>query len=218
MLMSPQMILGGEGRVDSLFLGPLDPDFLAYSVASDGRTCYRGGTQSQPQRLREPSRRGAGLCHWPLFEETTMLRKLAGSLVALALCVGITLAEEIRAVITKVDGDKVTFAELKGKDEKGPEKTLPATGAKVVKGKFNRDTKKLEAGEALDGGLKNEMFSKIGQTGVNATIVTDAAYQKITEFRVGGRRGQGKYFYRPGSRARRFHGGPFSSAPWPPEH
>src|SRR5262249_24054345 len=94
---------------------------------------------------------------------------------------------EIRAIITKVDGGKVTFAENKGKGEKGPEKTLPvAEGVKVMKDKFNKDTKKLEAGDALEGGLKNEMFSKIGEKGVGARIITDADNKKITEIRVGG--------------------------------
>jgi hypothetical protein len=115
-----------------------------------------------------------------------MLRKLVCALVVLALCVGITLAAEISAVITKVDGDKVTFAESKGKGERGAEKTLPATGAKIVKAKFSKDGDKfkIEAGEALEGGLKNEMFSKIGEKGVRATVVTDADNKKITEIRV----------------------------------
>jgi hypothetical protein len=118
-----------------------------------------------------------------------MFKKLVSAAVILTLCVGITLAEEIRAVITKVDGDKVTFAESKGKGEKGPEKTLPATGAKVIKGKFNPDTKKLEPGEPLAGGLKDEMFSKIGEKGLRATITTDADNKKITQIVVGGGRG-----------------------------
>jgi hypothetical protein len=129
-----------------------------------------------------------------------MLKKLVCAAIALALCVGITLAAEISAVITKVDGDKVTFAEVKGKGKdatKGAEKTLPATGAKVVKAKFSKDGDKfkIEAGEALEGGLKNEMFSKIGEKGVRATVVTDADNKKITEIRVftfGGKGGFGK--------------------------
>jgi hypothetical protein len=81
----------------------------------------------------------------------------------LVLCVGFTVADELRAIITKVSGDKVTFAENKGKGEKGPEKTMSTTAnVKVVKGKFNPDTKKLEPGDPLDGGLKNKMFSEIG--------------------------------------------------------
>ncbi len=121
-----------------------------------------------------------------------MLRKLIGAAILLVLCVGITLADEIRAIIIKVDGDNVTFAESKGK-EKGPEKTLPvAENVKVVKGKFNKDTKKLEAGDAIDDGLKNKMFSKIGEKGIRATIITDDDNKKITEIRVAGEKKKSK--------------------------
>jgi|SRR5438270_13313925 len=116
-----------------------------------------------------------------------MVRKLVCAMILLVFCVGVTLADEIRAIIIKVDGNKVTFAESKGKGERGEEKTLPvASEVKVVKGKFNRDTKKLEAGDAIDQGLKNEMFSRIGEKGMRATIVTDDDNKKITEIRVGG--------------------------------
>ncbi len=117
-----------------------------------------------------------------------MLRKVFCAAAVLVLCVGLGLADEIRAVITKVDGNNVTFAEVKGK-ERGPEKTMPvADNLKVVKGKLNEETKKIEAGEALDAGLKNEMFTKIGEKGVRATIITDADNKKILEIRVGGGR------------------------------
>src|SRR5262245_27184670 len=46
------------------------------------------------------------------------MRKIVGAVVVLAIFCGIALAEEIRAVITKVDGDKVTFFASKGKDDK----------------------------------------------------------------------------------------------------
>ena len=121
-----------------------------------------------------------------------MFRSFMGALVVLALGVSITLAAEFRAVITKVDGDKVTFTEMKGK-EKGDTKTLPADGAKVVQGKANKDTKKIEAGDALTGGLKSDVFGKIGEKGVNALIVTDAGNTKITEIRVlGGKKKKDK--------------------------
>jgi hypothetical protein len=112
-------------------------------------------------------------------------------MVVLVLCVGITLAEEFRAVITKVDGDKVTFAKTKfDKDtkklEKGASETLPvADKVKVTKSKFDKDTKKAVT-EDLDKGLKNEMFSKIDEKGISAQIVTDADNKKITEIRIGG--------------------------------
>jgi hypothetical protein len=115
-----------------------------------------------------------------------MLRQLVGAAVLLVLCVGITLADEIRAVIIKIDGDQITFAESKGKGEKGSERTLPAAeNVKVVKGKFNIETKKTEAGDAIEDGLKNKMFSKIGEKGIAATIVTDDGNKRITEIRIG---------------------------------
>jgi hypothetical protein len=140
-----------------------------------------------------------------------MLRKVISAFVVLVLCVGFTLADEIRAVITKVDGDKVTFAEVKGGGrgkggkgkggtiEKGPEKTLPVTSTvKVVKGKFDKETKKWEAGEAIEKGLKSDTFTKIdAEKGVPATIITDADNKNITEIRVttggrGGKKGKDK--------------------------
>ena len=119
-----------------------------------------------------------------------MLRNVFCAAAALVLCVGITLADEIRGVITKVEGNKVTFAPVKGKGgERGESKTLPvADNVKVSKGKFNREAKKLEAGEALADGLKGKAFSNIGEKGVRATIVTNADNTKITEIVVAGLR------------------------------
>jgi hypothetical protein len=121
-----------------------------------------------------------------------MLRKLVGSMIILVFLTGITFGDEIRAIILKVDGDKVTFAENKGKGQKGPEQTLPATeNVKVIKGKFNRETKTFEAGEPVADGLKNTMFSNIGEKGVRATIITDDS-KKITEVRLIAKGGKGK--------------------------
>jgi POT family proton-dependent oligopeptide transporter len=112
----------------------------------------------------------------------------AMSLAAYLASIGVTLVDknEIRAVIIKVDGDKVTFAEAKGKGEKGPEQTLPvADNVKIVKGRFNKDTKKVEAGDAIEDALKNKIFSSIGENGVRGVIVTDSDNKKITEIRLG---------------------------------
>jgi hypothetical protein len=122
-----------------------------------------------------------------------MLRKLACVGLVLTFCISLALADEIRGTITKVDGDKVTFTKKAKKGEKGEEMTLTvAADVKVVKGNFNKDTKKVEAGEALSGGLKNEAFTSIGEKGVAATIITDADNKKITEIRVGGGKGKKK--------------------------
>jgi hypothetical protein len=120
-----------------------------------------------------------------------MLRKVIAASLVLVLSVGVVLADEIRAVITKVDGNKVTFAERKGKGERGEEQTLPvAQNVKIVQGKFNKETKSVEAGDALPDGLKNKLFSEISEKGVGALIVTED--KKITEIRVFQRKGKGK--------------------------
>jgi hypothetical protein len=122
-----------------------------------------------------------------LFPGVAMLRITFCAAALLGLCVSLSLADEIRAVITKVEGNKVTFAETKGKGEKGESRTLTAAdNVKVVKGTYNKDTKKLEAGDAIAEGLKGEPFSNIGEKGVRATVITDG--DKITEIRVGGGR------------------------------
>jgi hypothetical protein len=122
-----------------------------------------------------------------------MLRKVVGAVFILTLCIGISLADEFGAIISKVDNGKITFTEFKGKGEKGAEKTLPvADKVKVVKGKFNKETKKMEAGDPIEGGLKNEMFTKIGEKGLFSTIVTDADNKKIVEIRAFTFGGKGK--------------------------
>lgn len=120
-----------------------------------------------------------------------MFRKVLASLVVLVVCVGFSMAEDIRGVITKIDGGKVTFAKITGFDKdtktvkKDDPQTLPvADNVKVCKGKFNKDTKKMEAGDALENGLKNEVFTNIGDKGIRATVTTDGG--KITEIIVGG--------------------------------
>ena len=116
-----------------------------------------------------------------------MLRRVASAAVLLLLCLGLAMAGEIRAFITKVEGNKVTFAENKGKGERGEERTLPvAKNVKVVKGVKNKETKKVEAGEDIEHGLKNEMFTKekLGEKGIGAVIVTNADDTRITEIRI----------------------------------
>jgi hypothetical protein len=119
-----------------------------------------------------------------------MWRKVCAAVV-LVLGAGVAFAEDIRAVITKVEGDKVTFAPIEGKGKnitKGEEKTLPvAKDVKVVAPKFNKETKKREWVD-LENGLKNEVFSKIGEKGIRTTIVTDSDNKKIMEIRLGGPR------------------------------
>ena len=68
------------------------------------------------------------------------------------------------------DGDPVTISVAKD--------------AKIVKGMFNKDTKKVEAGDKIEGGLTSETFTKIGEKGVAARITTDADNKTVTQIMV----------------------------------
>jgi hypothetical protein len=121
-----------------------------------------------------------------------MFRKFLFTSVVALICMGIAFADEFRGTITKVADGKVTFYKVTFDKEtktinKGAEQTLAVDdNVKVVKSKFNKDTKKLEAGDPVEGGLKNQIFTGIGEKGVGATIVTNADNTKIVEIRVGG--------------------------------
>jgi hypothetical protein len=122
-----------------------------------------------------------------------MLRKIVCAGVVLVCGLSVAMAAEFNATITKVDGDKVTFTKReKGqKGQKGEPVTLTAAkDVKVVSGKYNQDTKTVEAGAPLAGGLANEKLSKISDKGVRARIITSDDGKTITEIRVttGGRK------------------------------
>ena len=124
-----------------------------------------------------------------------MLRKVVAASLVLVLSVGVVFAEEILVRITKVEGNNVSFYKLEGKGKEakkvGDEVTLPTSkDVKVLKGKFNKENNTFEAGDPLEGGLKNKRFSEISEKGVRAMIVTED--KKITEIRVfgGGKRKQ----------------------------
>jgi hypothetical protein len=124
-----------------------------------------------------------------------------GLCVAAVVVVGfsVAIADEINGTITKVDGDKITVQPKKGKkDTEAPKAvTLSVTKDTVIKkGKvnFDKDTKKvtIEEGDAIEGGLKNELFtSKFPEKGVAARITTDG--DKATKIVVtqGKKKGKG---------------------------
>jgi hypothetical protein len=60
-----------------------------------------------------------------------------------------------------------------------------AKDAKIIKGKFDPDTKKAVDGDAIEKGLENELFSN--EKGVVATITTDDD-GKVTKIRVQGKK------------------------------
>jgi hypothetical protein len=112
-----------------------------------------------------------------------MFKKLACAATVLACCVGVAMAEEIFGGITKVEEGKITVNKFK-KGEKPEKVTLDlADKVKVVNAKFNKEEMKVETGEELKDGLKNDRFKNIGKFGVFARIITNDD-GKVTEIQV----------------------------------
>jgi hypothetical protein len=111
-----------------------------------------------------------------------MFRKLFCSVVVMVVAIGFVAAEEFGAVVKKADEKSVTFAKtVKGKA--GEDMTLPVDAN--VKVNFGTTKKgKTEVGDKVEGGLKNEVFTKIGDKGLNVRITTDADNKKITDIVV----------------------------------
>jgi hypothetical protein len=128
------------------------------------------------------------------FQGATMLRKIVCAVVVTTVGLGMALADDFTANISKVDGNKVTFKKTGKKgDPPGDEMTLPVKdGAKITKGMFNKDSKKVEPGEAIEGGLKSDTFTKIGDKGLVVSITTDDGNKNITAITTFGGGGKGK--------------------------
>ena len=130
-----------------------------------------------------------------------MKRFVVASVCVFAL-VGVVLAEELQVTITgvKTDGNVTTISYVTKakKGEEGKKGTaVLATNAKVIKGMFNKDDQKFVAGDAIEGGIKADMFKNATEEkgkGVNArlTIADDGADKgKVTQVMVTGG-GKGK--------------------------
>ena len=115
-----------------------------------------------------------------------MLRKVVCAAVIAVLTIGVAMADEFGAVVSKVDGDKVTFTKTRNGEKVGAAMTLPVSAdAKVTNGKLDpNDPKKLTAGDPIQNGLRNAVFAKIGDKGLMVQITTDADNKHITAITV----------------------------------
>lgn len=136
------------------------------------------------------------------------MHKLVAASLVLVLAVAVAAADEFTGFITRFEDGKMTVKKSKGTETE--EVTLKvADNVKIVRSKMNMNTKKMEAGEAYEGG-KDALAKQVKQTaeqvkkwteegkkgfglGVFASIVTEG--DKVTEIRVtgsGGRKKQDK--------------------------
>src|SRR5262245_4562794 len=121
-----------------------------------------------------------------LYRGASMRRLVFASVVVL-VGFSFALAEEFSANISKVDGNKITFQKTEKGKKVGEAMTLTAAdNVKVAKGKKDKDTKKLEVGDAIEGGLKAKMFTEIGEKGISARITEEGG--KITQILITGKK------------------------------
>jgi hypothetical protein len=128
------------------------------------------------------------------------MRKFVAASLVLVLSVAVAAADEFVGFITKFEDGKMTVKKSKG-TEAPEEVTLKFDdNVKIFRSKVNKDTKKIEAGEAFEGGkdalakLVKETAEKVKKwteegkkgfgLGVFASIVTEG--DKVTEIRVTG--------------------------------
>ena len=136
------------------------------------------------------------------------MRKFVDASLVLVIAVSVAEADEFVGFITKFEDGKMSVKKSKG-TEPPEEITLKvADNVKIVRGKVNMNTKKIEAGEPFEGGkdalakLVKETAEKVKKwteegkkgfgLGVFASIVTEG--DKVTEIRVtgGGKKKQDK--------------------------
>jgi hypothetical protein len=133
-----------------------------------------------------------------------MLKFVAASFVLMIAVTG-AAADEFTGFITRYEDSKMTVKKSKGTETE--EVTLKvADNVRIVRSKMNLNTKKLEAGEAYEGG-KEALAKQVKETaervkkwteegkkgfglGVFASIVTEGG--KVTEIRVTGGGGRKK--------------------------
>lgn len=125
-----------------------------------------------------------------------MFSRLSGSLLVLTLCAGFAGADDVDAILKAVenDGKLVRFtAVMLGGDGKviaiSKVKTASsvASDAKILSGKWNDQTKKLEAGAAIPGGLKADIFKDLANAKavqVRLTLEAFGKNRKVTQIIV----------------------------------
>jgi hypothetical protein len=121
-----------------------------------------------------------------LFKKATVQARITteGDKVTKIIILDVLPDNEFRAMLKKVDGQKITFMKMRmpgtgGAGKKPEDTTLTAIDdVKVTEMKFDKETKKREP-VPLVGGLKNEILSKT----VPVLIIVDDD-QKIIEIRV----------------------------------
>lgn len=128
------------------------------------------------------------------------MRKFVAASLVLVIANAVASADEFVGFITKFEDGKMSVKKSKGTEEPEEVTLKVADNVKIVRGKVNNATMKIEAGEAFEGG-KDALAKQVKETaervkkyieegkkgfglGVFASIVTDG--DTVTEIRVTG--------------------------------
>jgi len=124
------------------------------------------------------------------------MRKFVCAAVLTVCTVGIAIAEDIQAIVYKIDGGKVTYKKTEKGKATGDELTATLTkDAKIIKGKasFDKETKKVTVetvGEALDKDAVTAMMTKAVESkakGARAQLTTDGSGNVTQVILIGGK-------------------------------
>ena len=128
------------------------------------------------------------------------MRKFVTASLVLLIAVAVLTADEFAGFITKFEDGKMVVKKSKGSEPPDEVTLKVADTVKIVRGKANINTMKIEAGEVIEGG-KEALAKQVKETavrvkkyveegkkgfglGVFASIVTEG--DKVTEIRVTG--------------------------------
>ena len=118
-----------------------------------------------------------------------MIRKLFCSMFVMMVAVSMVAAAEFQGRILEIKDGVAKVQKMKGQGKKAEKDGDPVNlkigkDAAIIAGKI--DMKKVVDGDKIEDGLKNEMFTKISEKGLNATITTEGEGDKevITKIRV----------------------------------
>jgi len=118
-----------------------------------------------------------------------MLRKMLSAMFVMTLAVGFVAAADFNATITAVKDGKVTYQKMK-KGEKDGDPVTITVDVKATIAKADGFGKKAKVGDKIEGGLKNEIFTKIGEKGIPSRLTTEGegAKAKVTQILVFGKK------------------------------
>jgi hypothetical protein len=128
------------------------------------------------------------------------MRKFIAASLVLVIANAVASADEFAGFITTFEGGKMIVKKSKGTEPPEDVTLKFSDNVKIVRGKVNAATMKIEAGEAFEGG-KDALAKQVKETaervkkwteegkkgfglGVFASIVTEG--EKVTEIRVSG--------------------------------